>query len=243
MLVGKNRMDDFMNRKVLILLLLFLFCGCSASYNIDIDDDFISEHVTAEKGDNDVILSIVDTDSFSSFEAAVDNYFENPLPLYYSLDIDKKFYKISRDDNSNLYKISLDGDFNFDDYYDSNIANFGCNNFKVEIDDDIIELSAYDFKVFNFTDSFDNLEVNINTKYKVVKNNADLVDGNKYTWKFDKNNYQDKYILIRLKRNIFDKVNKKSVLGGLFVIVVLIFFIVFIIIHIKNSFKNNNKID
>lgn len=85
------------------------------------------------------------------------------------------------------------------------------------------------------------MKINIRTNYKVLENNADSVNGNIYTWVFNKDsnksidmlidtsNSNNSFVVIETLNNVFP-----------IVCIVIVVFVVFLLLLLKN--KKNNKI-
>ena len=85
-------------------------------------------------------------------------------------------------------------------------------------------------------EDFDNVEIIIESKYKVVKSNADKQDGNKQIWIINKDNYSNKPINIELDKTT--TYNKKTNIKKY---IILVIFIVLIITYILLSKKEKKK--
>ena len=121
-------------------------------------------------------------------------------------------------------------------------------NFSIQSSDDKITLSSgTDFRCINGDDALqsDSVEINITTKLKVLDNNADVVNGNTYTWNIDKNNYQSKSLDMVLQKS-FDLneivvQNEASYLTGIIAVVIIVVLLI-IFIFVKFKQRKNNKI-
>ena len=89
----------------------------------------------------------------------------------------------------------------------------------------------------------DSITVNIETKYKVLNNNADSISGNKYTWVINRSNYKDKTISFSydiengISKNYF-KDNPLIIFNICLVIIVFVCFIIYFILNRRYNKKN-----
>lgn len=162
----------------IIFIMIFTLTGCQAVANIDIEKDTITETITAVANDNDEYNKIKNWNGF-------------PLPKYqedsspYDNGDEKRsgveYYNNYSDDSTK--KVTATAKFPLEKYNGSSFA-LGCfNHFNVLEDED---------NVFVFSTSkglmcdFYPFKVIVKTPYKVISNNAQIVDSenNIYTWDF-----------------------------------------------------------
>lgn len=181
-----------MKKIILLVLCLFLFTGCEVTYNLDIDDK-INEDVTVF-GDND-------DSEYNMYEV----YSVRPVPLSRFSPIqsesderldDVDYYDVKDISNDDGFGLRFTGEFNKNDYTQSNLVSYGLGDFKFKENESIILDVSNEVKIFNQFKDLDKITVNIKSKYKVEENNADSVTKNVYTWVITRDNYMDKKIKI-----------------------------------------------
>lgn len=184
-----------MKKIIYLLLFTFVLTGCSAVYEVNILEDEILENLYLRE-DNSV-LSKYGSDLNSTLNSMVDYYFSVDSSIEPQILISNKKDITSIYDNYasitlsknyvdlNNYSKSLFGTYFFDTFV---ISKDGDNTViyanKLKYDEIFRIVSEYKYKF-----DFDTLNIKMVIPYKVVNNNADIVDGNTYTWVFNKNNY------------------------------------------------------
>lgn len=219
--------------------LVFLICfsiilsGCDVEYNLTIDEDYMTESVDFLYPKSDENKEIVN------------DYLESDYMAYYDMDLEKEFSyektKIDNDDNVGLnLTYTYSGDYLQKSslldrcYYKKSITK---TDTRVVITTDGINTCFYQDNNRNI----DTLKVNITTEYKVLKNDADEVNGNTYTWNIDENNYQNKPINMKI-----DLTTKKAdysffiKIGIAIGIIILIIGFIALFMFLKH--KKNNKL-
>ena len=166
-----------MKKIFIVLFLTFILTGCSAEYTIDIDNGYMENlNVYADTTGEVDTLS---TYNYSDPAFYDPNYFEDELEVLPQIER----YKTSF--NNNIYNAY----YKFNDSYDkSNIVNSSVETFDV--------YNAYNSHIYakDFTKAFATMQtlnritINIRTNKSVVGNNADIVNGNVYTWIITRDN-------------------------------------------------------
>lgn len=185
-----------MKKLIIVLLVAFLLTGCHANYNLDINDNVVLEDFNAlaskdEISSNDAVKRSIDIiyDGFLSNETS-----EESISYKYNK---KSFIKI---DNDSSYGFSYKDQYNIDDYYTSSpFLNRCYSDVDVETEDN--KMSINTSSMFNCFDTYkwlDEVNINLKTKYYVLSNNADRVDGYTYTWVINRNNYRNKDISVNI---------------------------------------------
>lgn len=163
-------------KKVLLLLLIFLLTGCSATYNVTLKaNSSVQENAEIKINDTE--------DNYSRILKLIENY-----------NISTKNYKISRDSENIV--ITYNKKYN-------NIENYVLNSFLYKqvfndiqvnktVSNTTLETDA-NFNNNNISINKDNIinvesmKINLISDLPILKENADLKDGNKYTWIYNGN--------------------------------------------------------
>lgn len=205
-----------MIKKILILFLAIVFIsGCEATYRIELDYDKIKEEIEVlEDNSNykkdiskyldDVIVSLSDTSSNTS------GY---------------KYDKILKEDKSGIL---LSADISsVKNYATYSPVLYSCFNEKnIMITDQFLSIDTVTgFQCFDDYENLNLINVEIKTKYEVLKNNADSVDGQTYKWRITPDN--NKPIIININDQIatrtwIDFVNESLQYQMLFAILVIV---------------------
>ena len=199
-----------MKRLVWMLLLLLLVTGCEAEYNLTINKATIDEQFQIYEKDPNKWDSNVELFSLS-FKDVINNNLQYKTGIY----IDEQLNDTEEDNNNYIFykpvKINTKEKlgilykykFSVDRYEKAYFPNNCFDNIKVYQEKGNIILSTS--KGFNCLEkeyNLSSLTINITTKYEVLNNNSDTVDGRTYKWIINEDNYQDK--------NIYIKVNTKK---------------------------------
>lgn len=168
-------------KKIYLLILILLICGCSANYNLEIKEDSFYEKIDViiNKSDipdsNQTIDGIELSDQITPFLQSQNSvFFTNP-----SIKYNKKIEEIS-----DYYSVIMDYEYKPSEFKDSNTLNMCFSDFEFNEEDNYY-IHAYGTFYCLYTD---NIDINIKTNNKVLKNNADSVKGNVYTWNINTKN-------------------------------------------------------
>ena len=223
-----------MKKKTLIILLIcFLFTGCTANVNINVDKN---NSVTEE-----VLLSqnIAELEGYGVSKYVNDEYeiqlVSNNLPNY-KVDI--------LDDNENIMR-KYSNSYNnicilfkesvFKDYFDDITCTESNNTYEV------VASSKY---LSSGENELQSLSLNITLPDKAVSSNANEVNENTYTWKFDDGKESKLELKIKKYSNkTIDKQkgdkNSKDTKLSIAIIVLLILVIAFICKILYDKYKSN----
>ena len=183
-----------MKKKIFLLLgICFLLCGCSAEINIDLDRSNITEdiHIYAEA-------------STQSEKDQLNMSFRKYMPIYSETVVADtepdeklngvKYYDRTLEETDYGYHYNYKHEFTYNDYNKSTLLRRSFRSAYVEKDNAEKVIKLYtDNQGIILMDEFpmlSNVTVNIKTDYLVLDTNADSINGNVYTWKFDRNNYK-----------------------------------------------------
>lgn len=169
-----------MKKSILIILMLLLLTGCTCEYNLTIDGYSYKE---------EVIITGENSEEKSSFNQE------------WAVPIDKEVYDMAGDESTELsdiktetYNYNINSD-NIKFYYDLS-RNEMINSTAVSICYDKLNITNYDNttiistssknKCFDEYQTLTNIKVNIKVDKPVISNNADIINGNIYTWNITK---------------------------------------------------------
>lgn len=195
-----------MKRNIILLVcMLFLLCGCTAEVNIDISSKSVNEEVIINAYPNDIYSKEQLKTSFRKYIPA----FANDVIVDAAPDVKQpgiKYYNRVEKELSNGYKLSYSYNFKFKDYFNSTTVKNGFKSATIQRDtvEDTILISTDKggLLYFNQYPYLNEIKVNIKSTHKMIDNNADRVNGNVYTWIFNKNNNK-KNIYIVFDDNTF----------------------------------------
>lgn len=202
-----------MNKKIIMLvMLIFVLCGCSANVNVDITGNSINESV---------IINAYQDNSYSKDQ--IKKAFREYVPAFaQNVIVDTepdvlvkgiKYYNRVLEEMGNGYRVKYDYKFRINDYKDARTIKDGFRSSTIQVDkvEETILISTDNggLLYFNKYPSLDNVSVNVTTSYKVIESNANSVNGNVYTWYFNKNGKNGIYLLLDTKTVETEEEEKK----------------------------------
>lgn len=241
LIVAGDRMKKF-----LLIICIILLTGCDITYDLNIDDNFVENISVVEKNSTNFSYLIGGTDLVSFKDYYVNDY----IPIHYNdmyypefhAKVDGvNYYQINDLSDYNGLKVNLNGTFDsLDSFSNSNAVRKGCSSIRIIRDEDIV-INVGDFKVFDDYKILDNLKINLKTKYKVVRHNADEVSDDTYTWFIDRGNYKKKRIQMIVNEKKFDFFADPMIRFTL-ILFIIVFVIGFIIFFVKRRFYKINRL-
>lgn len=220
---------------IIIVCLIIFITGCEVNYNLEFKDNILEENI-------DIILSEEESTG------------ENKEKMKYSLE--NEAFSISKQtvheqyitnfkEEKNKFIGNLNYSYTVDNFADANLINQCYDSFsfvRVESGYSLVTSDIFKCVVFSYL-PVDKYNITITTDYLVKEHNADIVDKNKYTWIIEANgDVQTKKPIKIVFSNetkgtqLKDKMRTNSstilitILGGLF----LIISVIYIIYYIKN---------
>lgn len=177
-------------KKYILLIMILIITGCSSEYNLNIEKDtiFESASMTFPK-------SVTSVDSYNNQTQLMKNVYGDNL----------YFYNINKKEDENNYYLNYSFTHNINQYKDSTILKMCYSDNGIKIDDKEFLINTSDtFNCIYMDDGayMNDVTVNIKTKLKVLDNNADIVNGDTYTWKYNEDNYDNKPIYIKIDRSV-----------------------------------------
>ena len=206
---------------IIMLLVLFLLTGCcDVNYNLSIDNKVMKEEID--------ISSTTTKETAKAFA----KLYSVKQSAYYDMDSNNTLYydkeqKIIDGSNHIIYTYEYENA----NLQKSKAINTCYNRAQIIKNDDYIIIKTNTNNACMYKDGekkINNLTINIKTDLNVKENNADIKKGNTYIWKLDKNNYNKKYIYIKISRKT--KTNYSFLKSNLLLIILVIILIAFIII-------------
>lgn len=232
-----------MKKKILtLILLIFMISGCSVEVNLDISDNKIKESNDITIYQNAIYTKEILRTSFRDYipiyasDLIVDTVPDQPFS-------DVLYYNKNTTDLGNGYRFNYSYDFDIDKYGDARTIKDGFRDYSYSYRNDIISLSTDSEGLIYFNDYplLEEVTVNIETDYLVEENNADSVNGNTYTWVFNKDSKKSIDIVIDTSKSgdrVLGIVNVSTLVT--IGVVIGIILIILVLLLIRN--RKNNKI-
>ena len=206
-----------LKKSLILIVIMFLLTGCTIKYNLRIDENFVSEKL---------FINNVDVSKFNNTYVPVNSDIDDPN-AFKEKSSEVEYYKMKKNDDS----IILSYDHNFKNFSSAYILNSCYDEVDSYIEDNRFIISTTgSFSCFELYDDIDDVEVVINSQYKLINTNANKINNFDYIWNINVNNLNEG---IYLELDLNDR--KKTVLeeiqdSKLFNFVVLIIVIVVIMI-------------
>ena len=229
-----------------LMLIVFMMCGCTAEVNLEINDNKMKESVDITFYQNAIYTKDIIRTSFRNYipiyatDVIVDAEEDRAFP-------DIKYYEKTETDLGNGYLFNYKYDFDIDEYREARTVKDGFKSYNVSYDNtsNTLTLSTNSGRILYFDDYplLEEVTVNIKTDYLVEEDNADKVNGNTYTWIFNKDSKKSINMLIDTSVNNDDN---NSVFIGIgnnifpIICIVAVVLVVLLLMFLKNN--KNNKI-
>ena len=185
-----------MKKKLIILISLFvLTTGCDATIDVNIDKENITQKYNIFMNSSEISNGTV----YKTIE-------ENLLNVEYDSEV-LSYFKINNNINNNPLKATRTYEIN--NYsWDTLIAR--CyDNQNISYENNVLKINASGFNCYDKYSILNNINLNVTTKYNVLNNNANKVNGNTYIWNISKDNLSN----INLEIDFSDKqTNNKTIL-------------------------------
>ena len=188
-----------MKKILMLLMLMVLLTGCSANVNLTVTSSNIEEEI--------IINAYSDSDTT---KAQVYTSFRKYMPVFASVPLSDtepdtkkdgiEYYTRREQDLGSGYRFNYKYKYNFEDYKNSRSLKFGYNSSTIQknpVDKQII--ISTEKAALNYFEQYPTLEtvtVNIRSPYKMLKNNADFINGNTYTWVLRKGVKKSIYLVL-----------------------------------------------
>lgn len=183
-----------MKKYILLVLILILCSGCEINYNLDIDEKNIKENIKFNVTEQDY-NKYNDNQEEKLTEDLYEVFEEQHIPVFIN-DYSTFHKKISNKINNGL-DLEYSYDYDYINFSKSYLINNCFENYVVLNEKDYYYIKAYG----SFSCYYDKTNIKINTKYKVISNNADSVENGTYIWKIDDNNRNNVNIAFQMSKN------------------------------------------
>ncbi len=226
-----------------LILIIFMMCGCTAEVNLEISDSKIKESVDITFYQDAIYTKDIIKASFRNYipiyarDVIVDAEEDRPFP-------NTKYYEKTETDLGNGYRFNYSYDFNINEYEEARTIKDGFRSYNVSVDQDNgnISISTDNNGLLYFDDYplLEEVRINIRTNYLVEENNADSVNGNTYTWIFDKDTKKSINMLINTSTN--DNSGNIGIENVVFPIICIVLFVFVVLLILFQKNNKNNKI-
>lgn len=179
-----------MKKKYLIISLLFIFLltGCKAKYSLEIKNDVIKETLTITGNSDDERIMEKDDFDYSFYDYSrmygEDNNIDTDYEAFYDEEgcTDScKYYQKKYINDNGVVGFELSNEFSFEEFKSATIAKELIPSFSTVYDGRYIKISGGPhWKYFSSYKNLDELDISINTNYKVVSTNMKETSEGKY---------------------------------------------------------------
>lgn len=214
-------------KKIILILLILVVSGCSTQYNLKIDGKKFKEDINIIINKSEIPapspIDGVETDDpitpFLTGDTTV--FFQN----------DDIIYNKIVEEFDNYYNINMSYQYNGNEFKNSNSLQLCFENIDFsESKNYKINLSGTFYCMYS-----DSVSINIESKNRVINNNADSVNGNVYTWNITQENKDNVNIQFEVtKHNTYFEI---MFYAGL--VVVFVGIVIFIKKIVEKNKKNN----
>lgn len=228
-----------MKRNIILIIILLLLTGCKIEYKINLNNNFDIEE-TAKL----ISTTTKDETEFNEFSLHIPIDKEADDYTVFTDKSDKlEYYNFKRINNTLQFGYKYKQS-ETEKYINSSFVNTAYDYISInKVNEETLVLStSKDFRLFDRYPSIEEVKVTINTKYKVITNNADEVKRHNYTWIITKDNAYGKGIYLKLNPTKEDITFLEKLLRGdylnIFTISLLILalgYIVFLILKRKSQ--------
>lgn len=221
-----------MKKNIIIGLLILIFLsGCDITYDLNIKNKTIKENISFRyyPGSQSSMSNSITSGSKVSDEDKILYLINNNI--YALTNNDKKIYSKKIEEFGNHKFINLIFNYKLKEYSNAYYMTNCVEKYDISFKKNKYKLHAYGkFKCLYG----DKLVVRIKTNNKVIKNNADYIDNNKYIWEITSENKDNIDINIDMKKKI--KLSNYYKIGGFLIFgIITIFGIMFIIVKLKRK--------
>ena len=206
-------------KKILVIICLFFLSGCTSNYNLEISNNSFKENLTVYINKSEIPVKIYDD---IELDDQITPFMNNKYLAIPSKE-DSYYHKVVTDEGD-YYKVLMNYDYTEKEFGVSTSLKNCFENYEF----------GYDKKYYihgygNFYCLYsENLTISIKTNNKVLKNNADTVNGNVYTWNINKENEKNVDIEFEVEKGFpYRKIIHIAVI--VFAIVVVLFALISIL--------------
>jgi len=220
------------SKYILLSVFLIVVCtGCSVTYDLNIDKELnLNESININSHSSSEVTKISDFKVFYPINYEADN------PLVFERRVDGvEYYDVTKNDDNT--EITFNYKYNVDLYL-NNVFARNCYEYVTAMDyfnkdkkrNELLLSTSKKFLCFDKNESLDEVTVKIHTKRKVYDNNADEVKGKTYIWHINKDNKDDRAIIMNVSSTKGDKLSFWQrnmifiVFIGVFIVGLIIYF-------------------
>lgn len=199
-------------KKIFAILFLILLSGCTTNYNLKISNDSFEENISVHIDKSEI-------PSYTGGEVETDDQITPFLNNDYSalFSDNNAYYEKNRTDFDNYIQVDMNYNYSEEEFSDSNSLKLCFSDYEFTYEDSYY-IHAYGEFYCLYSDD---INISIETNNKVIKNNADSVNGNVYTWNVNKNNVRNVNIEFEVEKGFSIKNFIYYVLGAVVVIIVV----------------------
>ena len=221
---------------ITIILLTIFLTGCNVNYSLDIRDNVIKETLSITETNSDLYEEKDGTET--SFYDYAKMYGEeidlntDYNGLYSQEECnDCSYYDKEFINENGLLGFELSHEFAFNEYAFSSIANEMIPAFSSTFDGRYLRINGgSSWNYFDTYDSLEDINISINTNYKVVSTNLEKESVGKYKWTI-KNEDEKLYIVLDTKTVIEPEDNSDILIWLIIIVSGLIIALIFMSIH------------
>lgn len=183
-----------MKKNIVLFIIMMLLTGCSAEYNLYLEKEIDEETFIYEN--NDILNNLDYYDMDSSDDEYAEEYIYEVSKFEGNFNYKRE--EVTMDDASGYrYK----AEYKYDKMEKESMIYDCYENIDISYKDNISLKTSNQFKCFEKFNMLENVTVKIYYNGKLINTNADSYENGIYIWKIDKNNYNNKPIILEVERN------------------------------------------
>lgn len=228
-----------MKKIIIILFLCLMITGCSANYNLTLKNNQIKE---------ELIINNYNVSSWNegttTYKMMVEQALKSNIPIFYQDYVPENnsklpnlsYYQISPINETNNLGLTYKYLFKEKEYRNSTLLNSFDHKLNISVTNNIISFNESESTLFDKYPSLDNLTLKIETSYKVIKNNADKVEGNTYYWYLNKEEQNQKSIIFKCNKseqNESQKTTNNQTINIIYIIIIGFIILMGLLIYLK----------
>lgn len=221
-------------RYLILCSCLFLLSGCSAEYNLTINETTMVESINA----------IFNKETEYDYANRMENIRRS---AYYNYDTrSDEYYSFKKKEDSKNIILNYSYIYSDNNLYKSEAFSRCYYKRVVNVTDKLITIDTDNQVACLYKDGekeIDDLTINIYTELNVLDNNADVVKNNTYTWYINDENYNNKPIYIKIRKEVYKEPLVSQVFFIAFIIIIILIVSIFLYSILKKRMIKNNKIN
>lgn len=209
-------------KHISIIFLILLLSGCNVEYKIDLD-----KNLNIEENIKLIPTTTEDEEKFKEFNLFIP--INKEVDDFETLEKKQKDIKYYNQKKSNT-TIQFNYQFNKDDYINSSFVNKAYEFISVtQLKDELVLSTSKEFLLYEMYENLEEVKITINSKYKLIKSNADEEEKHSYTWIINKENAYEKNIYLKLDTTTEDLTIREKIENGDYLNIFTISIVLFII--------------